>query len=116
MRTPADLPALAATDELAVVRATLDYDANGRVDVTTAPDGLTTLFPTAAVPSREDTVKMAAVGAEAVQRLAGQLEAVCSDGSSDAVRDRMYDFDALNAVIGTPEMLALGKTYADDQT
>jgi 2-methylisocitrate lyase-like PEP mutase family enzyme len=38
------------------------------------------------------------------------------DGSSDAFRDRMYDFDALNAVIGTPEMLALGKTYADDQT
>ena len=38
------------------------------------------------------------------------------DGSSDAFRNRMYDFDALNAVIGTPEMLALGKTYADDQT
>ena len=38
------------------------------------------------------------------------------DGSSDAFRNRMYDFDALNAVIGTPEMLALGKTYSDDKT
>ncbi len=25
-------------------------------------------------------------------------------------RNRMFDFDALNSVIGTPEMLALGKT------
>ena len=38
------------------------------------------------------------------------------DGSSAAFRDRMYDFDALNAVIGTPEMLALGKHYASDKT
>ncbi len=33
------------------------------------------------------------------------------DGSSAAFRNRMFDFDALNEVIGTPQMLALGRTY-----
>lgn len=33
------------------------------------------------------------------------------DGTSDAFRERMHDFEALNAAIGTPEMLALGKRY-----
>jgi 2-methylisocitrate lyase-like PEP mutase family enzyme len=32
-------------------------------------------------------------------------------GTSDAFRNRMFDFDALNAVIGTPEMLAMGMRY-----
>jgi 2-methylisocitrate lyase-like PEP mutase family enzyme len=36
------------------------------------------------------------------------------DGTSDAFRDRMFDFDALNAVIGTPEMLKLGRRYEGD--
>lgn len=35
------------------------------------------------------------------------------DGTTDGFRDRMFDFDGLNSVIGTPEMLALGKTYED---
>jgi 2-methylisocitrate lyase-like PEP mutase family enzyme len=38
------------------------------------------------------------------------------DGSSAAFRNRMYDFEALNAVIGTPELLTLGKHYASDKT
>jgi 2-methylisocitrate lyase-like PEP mutase family enzyme len=38
------------------------------------------------------------------------------DGSSAAFRNQMYDFDALNAAIGTPEMLALGKSYEGDKT
>ena len=33
------------------------------------------------------------------------------DGTSTAFRNRMFDFAALNDVIGAPEMLALGKTY-----
>jgi 2-methylisocitrate lyase-like PEP mutase family enzyme len=37
------------------------------------------------------------------------------DGTSDAFRNRMFDFDNLNAVIGTPEMLALGKRYEGDR-
>ncbi|MCW5659079.1 MAG: isocitrate lyase/phosphoenolpyruvate mutase family protein [Burkholderiaceae bacterium] len=32
-------------------------------------------------------------------------------GSSAAMRERMLDFDGLNALIGTPELLALGKRY-----
>jgi 2-methylisocitrate lyase-like PEP mutase family enzyme len=35
------------------------------------------------------------------------------DGTTNGFRDRMFDFDGLNSVIGTPEMLALGKTYED---
>ncbi|MGL4441633.1 MAG: isocitrate lyase/PEP mutase family protein [Bosea sp. (in: a-proteobacteria)] len=38
------------------------------------------------------------------------------DGTSDAFRPRMFDFDALNAVIGTPEMIALGKSYEGDNS
>ena len=33
------------------------------------------------------------------------------DGTTDAYRSRMFDFNALNSVIGTPDMLALGKRY-----
>ena len=35
-------------------------------------------------------------------------------GSNNAFRDRMLDFDGLNAVIGTPDMLQTGKKYEDD--
>lgn len=35
-----------------------------------------------------------------------------SHGSTAPWRDRMLDFDGLNAAIGTPELLALGKRYA----
>jgi 2-methylisocitrate lyase-like PEP mutase family enzyme len=34
-----------------------------------------------------------------------------ANGSTQPFRDRMLDFDGLNAVIGTPELLALGKDY-----
>jgi 2-methylisocitrate lyase-like PEP mutase family enzyme len=37
--------------------------------------------------------------------------ALMRDGTSDAFRNRMFDFDGLNAVIGTPEILAAGKRY-----
>lgn len=35
-------------------------------------------------------------------------------GSNNAFRDRMLDFDGLNTVIGTPDMLETGKRYEDD--
>ncbi len=37
------------------------------------------------------------------------------DGTSSAFRNRMFDFDELNRVIGTPAMLALGKAYEGDE-
>lgn len=37
------------------------------------------------------------------------------DGTSSAFRNRMFDFDELNRVIGTPEVLALGKAYEGDE-
>jgi 2-methylisocitrate lyase-like PEP mutase family enzyme len=36
---------------------------------------------------------------------------LATHGTTEPFRGRMLDFDALNAVIGTPEMLALGKRY-----
>ena len=35
-------------------------------------------------------------------------------GSTDPFRPRMFDFDALNRLIGTAEMLELGKRYAEN--
>lgn len=38
-------------------------------------------------------------------------ETLRRDGTSDAFRDRMYDFDAVNALLGAGEILARGKRY-----
>lgn len=38
-----------------------------------------------------------------------------ANGSNAPFADRMFDFNGLNALIGTPDMLALGQTY-EDQT
>ena len=38
------------------------------------------------------------------------------DGSTGALRDRMLDFAGLNALIGTPAMLELGKRYEGSQS
>ena len=36
---------------------------------------------------------------------------LAASGSTAAWRDRMLDFDGLNALIGTPELLAAGRRY-----
>ena len=46
--------------------------------------------------------------AKAAEEFYGSLKA---NGSTDQFRLRMFDFDALNRLIGTPEMLELGKKY-----
>ncbi len=40
-------------------------------------------------------------------------EAVVRQGTSDPVRDRMLDFDGLNRLLGTADMLARGKKYEE---
>jgi 2-methylisocitrate lyase-like PEP mutase family enzyme len=47
--------------------------------------------------------------AKAAEEFYGSLKA---HGSTDPFRARMFDFDALNRLIGTPEMLARGERYA----
>ena len=48
----------------------------------------------------------------ALARTASEFYAsLAAHGTSEPFRDRMYDFAALNDVIGTPEMIALGKGY-----
>ncbi|MBJ3775563.1 isocitrate lyase/PEP mutase family protein [Acuticoccus mangrovi] len=50
--------------------------------------------------------------ARALARTASEYYAsLFTHGSTTPFRDRMYDFSALNEVIGTPEMLARGKAY-----
>ncbi len=41
----------------------------------------------------------------------GYFASLKATGSTAAFRDRMLDFSELNALIGTPEMLALGRRY-----
>ena len=43
-----------------------------------------------------------------LQRYFGSLQA---HGSTLPLRDEMLDFDQLNGVIGTPELMALGARY-----
>ena len=46
--------------------------------------------------------------AKRAQEFYGSLR---SNGTTAPFRTRMFDFDALNELIGTPEMLARGKQY-----
>lgn len=43
--------------------------------------------------------------------LQGYFASLAAGGSTAAWRDRMLDFDGLNALIGTPELLAAGRRY-----
>jgi 2-methylisocitrate lyase-like PEP mutase family enzyme len=45
--------------------------------------------------------------------LAGYFASLHQNGSTAPWHGRMLDFDGLNAVIGTPELLALGRRYAE---
>ena len=47
------------------------------------------------------------------QMLAGYYGSLQATGSTAAWRDRMLDFDGLNAVIGTPELMATGRRYEE---
>ena len=46
--------------------------------------------------------------AHAVQEL---FQILKLEGNTSRIRDKMFDFNGLNEVIGTPEMLALGRKY-----
>jgi 2-methylisocitrate lyase-like PEP mutase family enzyme len=48
----------------------------------------------------------------ALARTASEFYAsLAAHGTSEPFLDRMYDFTALNDIIGTPQMIALGKEY-----
>jgi 2-methylisocitrate lyase-like PEP mutase family enzyme len=42
---------------------------------------------------------------------AGYYASLAASGTTDPFRNQMLDFDGLNRMIGTPEMIALGKQY-----
>ena len=46
-------------------------------------------------------------------RRATSMACLKRDGTTDAFRDRMFDFAAINAIVGTPDMLARGRRYED---
>jgi hypothetical protein len=43
--------------------------------------------------------------------LQGYYASLAAAGTTAPWRDRMLDFDGLNALIGTPELLAAGRRY-----
>ena len=48
----------------------------------------------------------------ALARMAGDYySALAAHGTTEPLRSRMLDFAGLNALIGTPELLALGERY-----
>jgi 2-methylisocitrate lyase-like PEP mutase family enzyme len=49
--------------------------------------------------------------AHTLQHYYGQLRA---HGTTASMKERMLDFDGLNAVIGTPELMARGRRYDDE--
>ena len=57
------------------------------------------------------------LGSAIVRALARAAQAyyasLAEHGSNLPFADRMFDFNQLNALIGTPEMLALGRSYED---
>ena len=55
--------------------------------------------------------------ARAVGHLMGRyLASLQSHGDTGPFRDQMIDFDEMNALIGTPEMLAIGERYDPDHS
>jgi hypothetical protein len=51
--------------------------------------------------------------AKAAEEFYGSLR---THGTTEPFRDRMFDFDGLNRLIGTPEMLERGDRYAAIET
>jgi len=49
--------------------------------------------------------------AHTLQQYYGQLRA---QGTTASLKDRMLDFEGLNALIGTPELIERGRRYEDD--
>jgi hypothetical protein len=49
--------------------------------------------------------------AHTLQHYYGQLRAQATTAS---LKDRMLDFEGLNALIGTPELIERGRRYEDD--
>ena len=47
----------------------------------------------------------------ALARTAQDYRSLHAHGTNEPFRERMFDFAALNRLIGTPEMLALGERY-----
>lgn len=78
--------------------------------------GKTPVQDTAALQARGFRIAIYPGGtARAVARLLQDYYAsLAAHGSTRPFQDRMLDFDGLNALIGTPELLAAGRRYGDD--
>ena len=79
--------------------------------------GRTPILPAAALEAMGFALVIFPGGAVRAMARAAQdfYRTLIVEGTSDAMRPRMLDFDGLNAAIGTPEMLALGKRYESQE-
>jgi 2-methylisocitrate lyase-like PEP mutase family enzyme len=75
--------------------------------------GMTPMFSAAELEAMGFALVIFPAGVVRTQALAARdyYAELMAKGSSEGMRGRMLDFDGLNELIGTPEMLALGKTY-----
>ena len=75
--------------------------------------GRTPILPASALDAMGFSLVIFPGGAVRAMARAAQdfYRTLVQSGTSEAMRGSMLDFDGLNAVIGTPEMLALGKSY-----
>ncbi len=75
--------------------------------------GMTPMFSAAELEAMGFALVIFPAGVVRTQALAARdyYAELIAKGSSEGMRGRMLDFDGLNALIGTPEMLALGESY-----
>lgn len=75
--------------------------------------GATPMFTAAELEAMGFALVIFPAGVVRAEALAARdyYAALMAEGSPEGMRERMLDFDGLNALIGTPEMLALGKRY-----
>jgi 2-methylisocitrate lyase-like PEP mutase family enzyme len=78
--------------------------------------GKTPLLPAAELESLGYAIVIFPGGlARALGHAAREYFAVLKrDGTTAALRERMLDLAGINAIVGTPEMLALGKRYDEE--
>jgi 2-methylisocitrate lyase-like PEP mutase family enzyme len=79
--------------------------------------GRTPILPAASLEAMGFALVIFPGGAVRAMARAAQdfYRTLVADGTSEAMRPNMLDFDGLNAAIGTPEMLALGKRYENQE-
>lgn len=106
----------AVTSEAEMKRTVEAFDKRVPLMVNLIEGGRTPMLPLAELEAIG--FRLAIFPNSATRAIAFQLQALyqtlIETGSTVAMRERMLDFNGLNRVVGTEEMLALGRTYSQE--